>query len=87
MPKSLRNKVQYVKYKAKRKLQGASPPKRKAKSGKNSKADCLICKEAILEPSDTCVGDEAVFCEGSCQDWLHKKCAGITHPAFDKFGE
>jgi len=47
--------------KAKRKLQGVSPPKRKAKGGKNSEADCLICEEAILEPSDTCVGDEAVF--------------------------
>jgi len=46
--------------------------------------DCLICEEAILEPSDTCVGDEAVFCEGSCQGWLHRKCASV---AFDKLGE
>jgi len=58
--------------KAKRKLQGASPPKRKAKGSKNSEADCLICEEAILKPSDTYVGDEAVFCEGSCQGWCEK---------------
>jgi len=73
--------------KAKRKLKGASPSKRKAKGSKNSEADCLICEEAILEPSDTYVGDEAVFCEGSCQGWLHRKCASITCLAFDKLGE
>ena len=30
---------------------------------------------------------EAVFCEGVCQDWLHRKCAGLTRPAFDRLGE
>lgn len=73
--------------KAKRKLQGTSPPKRKAKGGKNSEVDCLICEEPILEPSENCAGDEAVFCEGSCQGWIHRKCAGVTRPAFDKLGE
>jgi len=28
-----------------------------------------------------------VFYEGSYQGWLHRKCAGLTHPAFDKLGE
>ena len=73
--------------KAKRKLSGASPPKRKVKGGKNSEADCLVCDEPILEPGEHCEGDEAVFCEGNCQGWLHRKCAGLTRPAFDTLGE
>ena len=73
--------------KDKRKLQGTSPPKRNAKGGKSSETDCLICEEPILEPSEHCTGEDAVFCEGSCQGWLHRKCAGLTRPAFDKLGE
>ena len=73
--------------KTKRKLLTSSPPNRKAKGGKSSEADCLICEEPILEADDHCTGDEAVFCEGDCQGWLHRKCAGISRPAFDKLGE
>jgi len=35
--------------KAKRKLPVTSPLKRKAKGGKSSKVDCLLCEESILE--------------------------------------
>ena len=73
--------------KSKRKLQGSSPPKSKAKEGKTSEVDCLICEEPILEADDHCVGEEAVFCEGQCQGWLHRKCAGVTRPAFERLGE
>ena len=73
--------------KTKRKLQGISPPKSKAKGGKTSEADCLICEEPILEADDHCIGDEVVFCEGHCQGWLHRKCAGVTRPAFDRLGD
>jgi len=37
-----------------------------------------------LEPGDNIDGDEAVFCEGDCQGWIHRKYAGITHPVFEK---
>jgi len=36
------------------------------------------CEEPILESGEHCVEDEAVFCEGVCQGWLHRKCAGLT---------
>jgi len=62
-------------------------PKRKPKNVKNSEADCLICDEAILEPGDLTDGDDAVFCEGVCQGWLHRKCAGLSRPVFDKLSE
>jgi len=71
----------------KRKLPGTSPPKRNTKNVKNSEADCIVCDEPILEPSENCEGDEAVFCEGDCQGWIHRKCAGVTRSAFDKLGE
>jgi len=45
---------------------------------------CLICEEPILKADEHCVGDDAVFCEGDCQGWLHRQCAGVTHPAFDE---
>ena len=73
--------------KAKRKLAGNSPPKRKTKNVKNSEADCIVCEEPILEPSENCDGDEAVFCEGDCQGWIHRKCAGLTRSAFNRLGE
>ena len=71
----------------KRKLTGTSPPNRKTKGGKNSEMDCLICEKPILEASDHCEGEEAVFCEGSCQGWIHRICTGVTRPAFEKLGE
>jgi len=41
-----------------------SSPKSKAKEGKTSEVDCLICEEPIFEADDRCVGEEVVFCEG-----------------------
>jgi len=73
--------------KHKRKLQATSPPKRNAKGGKTSEADCLICEDPILEADEHCAGEDALFCEGNCQGWLHRRCAGVTRPAFDRLGE
>ena len=73
--------------KPKRKHSGNSPPKRTPKNIKNSEANCIVCKEPILEAGEHCKGDEAVFCEGDCQGWIHRKCAGVTRSAFDKLGE
>jgi len=25
---------------------------------------------------------DAIFCEGTCQAWLHRQCAGLTEQAF-----
>jgi len=53
----------------------------------NCEADCIVCEELILEPSENCNGDEAVFCESDCQGWIHRKCAGLSHSAFNRLGE
>ena len=46
--------------------------------------ECLICDNAILEPGENTDGHDAVFCEGDCQGWIHRHCASLTRPAFEK---
>ena len=40
-----------------------------------------------MEDDEKNDGHEAVFCEGECQIWLHRKCAGLTHQAFAKMSK
>ena len=41
---------------------------------------CPICEEIVKEPSDDGKdpGDEALFCEGKCEAWYHRKCVGLS---------
>ena len=48
---------------------------------------CLVCDQIIVEASEDAEGHEAVFCEGECQGWIHRQCAGLTHPAFNSLSE
>ena len=48
---------------------------------------CIVCDCSILEPSESTEGQDAVFCEGDCQGWVHRICAGLSHPAFDNLDE
>ena len=40
---------------------------------------CPICCEVIIEASE---GQEALFCDGTCQKWLHRWCAGVHKDAY-----
>jgi len=60
-----------------------SPPKVKDKKNKQDDM-CLICNSTIVEENENQMGEEAIFCEGNCQGWLHRKCAGITNVYFNK---
>ena len=42
-----------------------------------SKCPCLIC-----DASAKSKGQDSVFCEGSCQGWLHRTCAGLSKSMF-----
>lgn len=44
---------------------------------------CAICLKLIIDRSDVSDGEDSVFCEGACQRWLHRSCAGLPDPAFD----
>ncbi len=51
-------------------------PKRKKGGSTNSTSDeeqCSLCCKAIVEDRD-----EALFCEGSCNKWMHRYCAGVS---------
>ena len=50
----------------------------------NQQAICSICDQAILEGDDDADGEDAIFCEGDCKGWLHRKCIGMTKLFYDK---
>jgi len=43
---------------------------------------CLVCDRAILGTNESTEGEDAVFCEGDCQGWLHCICASLSRPTF-----
>ena len=47
-----------------------------------SKCLCLICDKNIVDASTKNKGQDSVFCEGSCQGWLHRRCAGLCKSIF-----
>lgn len=38
---------------------------------------CAVCDKTIIEPSSKVKGEDAIFCEGPCQSWLHRQCIGM----------
>ena len=66
-------------------LRSMSPPKATEKHKKqNQPATCIICDMTIKESSDDTDGDNALFCEGDCQAWLHHKCVCMSNKLYDK---
>ena len=48
--------------------------------------ECPICYEVIIDrPNEN--HQPSIFCEGECQSWLHKSCAGLTEQAFKYFSK
>jgi len=43
---------------------------------------CPICDETIKEPTKHRKGDDAIYCEGYCEAWIHRKCAGLSNTNF-----
>ena len=50
---------------------------------------CPVCEQVVKEPSDDVKdpGDEALFCEGKCEAWYHRKCVGLSKCAYDSASE
>ena len=38
---------------------------------------CPICCQEIVEATEKSAVPEALLCEGTCQKWLHRWCAGV----------
>lgn len=53
--------------------------KTSATSSQTEQHDCIICGKPI---KDNVKGHESIFCEGECQGWMHRTCAGLSTVAF-----
>ena len=54
-------------------------------SKKSKEAEvCLICEVIICDGDDP---DDAVYCEGDCQGWLHRKCVNMTMKLYVAIGQ
>lgn len=64
---------------------------KKSKSGsKLGKADAATEQGAICDGCCTSIEDnehEAIQCEGSCQKWYHRLCAGVSKYHYDKLAD
>lgn len=68
--------------KRRRTSDGSSPGKdRKKKKGEH----CPICLELIIDDANSknkkC--QDAIYCEGTCDAWLHRRCAGLSKTVFN----
>ena len=43
---------------------------------------CPICTDVINDASGKKPGHESIFCDGYCQEWLHRQCAGLSKAVF-----
>ena len=43
---------------------------------------CPICCEVIVDATEDAEGQEALFCEGACQKWLHRWCADVHKDSY-----
>ena len=52
-------------------------------TGNVSRHTCPICEDIIRETKGRSKGQDAVFCDGSCQMWLRHCCAGLSREHFE----
>ena len=43
--------------------------------------------ESTVYDDESNEGEDAIFCDGECQIWLHRKCVGLTKNAFRLIGK
>ena len=56
---------------------------RSLRKGKDKGCTCPICDDQILDAKGRRKGHDAIFCDGTCQTWLHRGCAGLSRRAFE----
>ena len=49
------------------------------------KTICDICCNKVIETESNT--EDALFCEGVCQKWVHQNCAGVTRYYFEKLSK
>ena len=48
----------------------------------DTSATCLICLDMIVDATADQEDQEAVFCDGVCNGWIYRRCAGLSSTAF-----
>ena len=43
---------------------------------------CPICSDAIEDAIGKKKGQCSIYCDGNCQEWIHRQCAGLSKAAF-----
>ena len=46
---------------------------------------CPVCEKAVIDGGRK--SQDSIFCEGSCQAWLHRCCAGLTRTRFAELSD
>jgi len=55
-----------------------------SKSAKEGESfSCTICLEDIPTLTDDCSGVDLIFCEGACDSWINRRCAGLPKIVFE----
>ena len=57
--------------------------KKEANSNPAATHTCPICLEPIIDAGGEEEGQEALYCEGTCECWHHRWCAGVTKQRFE----
>ena len=52
-----------------------------------SNVTCPTCSEFVRDATAENEGQEALFCEGTCQCWYHRLCVGVGQVRFQKLTE
>ena len=47
------------------------------------RAICPICSESIENKVGKKKGNDAIFCDRACKEWLHWQCAGLSKASFE----
>ena len=63
-------------------LQLESMPPKKAKNTQTSAVMCSVRENGIVDASSNTTGEDSIKCEGLCNAWLHRTCAGMSKASF-----
>lgn len=61
---------------------GQVPASSSNKKKKTKDCICPVCEDVIIEGNGKKCGDDAIYCDGHCDAWLHRRCAGLSTTAF-----
>ena len=54
----------------------------KSSKGNGQTTICPICCDVIVDVTAGEDGHDSIFCDGACDGWLHRRCAGLPKAAF-----